>query len=190
MILGYSDWVSGWSAFGAEEVAHQGGTFVGEDAGGDGGAGMEGCGGIGGVGGYDGAVAAFVVGCAVDYAAELAPCYCSGAHQAGFYGDVECGALQVFASEGLCGCCYGEHFGVGCDVAEGFCHVVAAAYDAAVGYDDGSDGHFVGGKGGAGFLEGEAHVVYVGFVLLHFFGFFGGIVDFARFVGRIESVRI
>ena len=77
----------GWLAFFAEEVAHEGGALVGEDAGGDGRFGVEGgvvvrpvgwgcwCG-WGNVGG----VTAFGVGGAVDYSAELAPSYCSSAH--------------------------------------------------------------------------------------------------------------
>ena len=52
-------------------------------------------------GGDVGRVAAFGVVCTVYYAAELAPGYCSGAHQAWFYGDVDCCPSEVFASESL-----------------------------------------------------------------------------------------
>lgn len=147
------------SAFLAEEVGHELGAFVGEDAGGDFRLGMEG-------GGAEGVVAPFVVGCAVDDAAYLTPAECAGTHEAGLYGDVECAAGQIFSAK-MCGCRGdGLHFGMGGHVGERFRKVVGACYHFSAAYHYRSYRHFVACRCLPGFRQCKPHISFV--VCFHF----------------------
>ena len=78
-----------------------------------------------------GGVAALCVGGTNDDASKLAPPDGTGTHGAWLDGDIECGSGQIFASEAVGGRGYGEHFGMGGDIAEAFGLIVASANDAS-----------------------------------------------------------
>ena len=115
---------------------------------------MEDAGGVGGV-------AAFGIGCAIDYPAYLRPADGTCTHGAGFDGDVERSVGEVFAAECPGGGRYGLHLGVRGDILEGLGEVMSAADDLVLGDDNTTDGDLVGVEGFLGFGEGEAHEALV-----------------------------
>jgi len=89
----------------------------------------------------------------------------SGAHGAGFEGDVEGAAFvsveQSVVFEGAAGVAEGDDFGVGSGIVVAEDAVLAAGDDFAAMDDDGADGDFAGEFGGAGFVDGGVEVVEV-----------------------------
>ena len=108
------------------------------------------------------AVAVLVVVGSVDDAADLAPVEGAGAHEAGFYGDIDGGVGEVFAAEEIEGGGEGDDLRVRGAIGEAFGLVVTACDDTVVEDDDGADGDFFFGVGVAGFFEGLLHEVFVG----------------------------
>ena len=120
-------------------------------------------GGMRGCGGYDATAIAilFVIG-SIDDPSDLAPIEGSGAHETGFYGDVDGGVGKVFAAKEVEGGSEGDDLCVGGAIVEPFCLVVSAGDDLVAEDDDGADGDLLFGIGFAGFFEGLLHVVFVG----------------------------
>ena len=85
----------------------------------------------------------------------------SGAHGAGFEGDVEGAAGEPVVRERKAGLTEGYDLGVGRGVAVTEDSVLAAADDLVVIDDDGTYGDFAFQFGGAGFGDGEAHHLLV-----------------------------
>lgn len=83
----------------------------------------------------------------------------TGAHGAGFLGDVEVAFGEAPVFDHGFGLGEGEHFGVGGGVVEGFDLVEGAGDDLGIADDDGADGHFFSGVGAAGLTEGFLHEV-------------------------------
>ena len=145
------------TAFVEEEVLHQLGTIIGEDAADQFGARMKRR-----TSRLATAIAALLIGSSEYDAAYLSPVQRSGAHAAGFDGDIERGLGQVFTSEGIEGGGEGDHFSVSGGIAEFFGHVVTPGNDLVVHDHHGPDGHFIVLKGLPGFAQGQLHVVLVG----------------------------
>lgn len=99
-------------------------------------------------------IAALGIGGTIDDSVYLGPAEGSGAHHAGFDGDIEGAALEIFSTEKVGGRGDGLHLGMGGDIVEGFGEVGGAGDDAVATHDDGSDGYLVGIEGYAGLLEG------------------------------------
>ena len=115
-----------------EESLHQLGTFVGHDAGGDLCARMKGL-------GSKARVAALLVGCAIDDAADLRPSEGSGTHHARLHRDVERAVVEVLAAQVLCRGGDGLHLGMGCDVVQQFGQVVTACDNLVAAHHYGSN---------------------------------------------------
>ena len=141
---------------GLEKLRHEGGTFIGEDAGGHLCPGMK-------KGGGKEAVAAFGVDGAIDDPSHLGPPKRTGAHRAGLDGDIERAVCEVLTADGLRGGGDGDHLGVGRRIMQPLSHVVATADDASLAGDDGTDGDFPLGQGFLGLAEGLTHVFFVQF---------------------------
>ena len=115
--------------------------------------------------GHDGEHAAagsgFGVGCGVDEAADARVEDGSGAHGAGFEGDVEGAVVEAVVFECEAGGAEGYDFGVGGGVAVAEDAVLASAYDLIFVDDDCAYGNFACGFGGVGFGDGELHEIDV-----------------------------
>ena len=133
-----------------KKLLHEGSAFLLEDAGGDAALGMEGTRG-------KTAKAALLVGAAIHYAPNLGPTDSTGAHDAGFDGDIERGIGHVLSTECLGSRRDSLYLGMSRDVVERLGEVVAASDDLAAGYDDAAYGYFTGIIGSLGLMEGEAH---------------------------------
>jgi len=101
------------------------------------------------------------VGTTEDDAADAAVDDGSGAHGAGFFGDVEIAVVEAPVTEGSLRLGEGEHFCVSGGVFEGFHLIPGAGDDFAVVDNDGADGDFVLSGGAPGLAEGFAHEVVV-----------------------------
>jgi len=144
---------------GAEEVLEQGEGFVAEDARGhlaavvEAGKGEE----------VEGAAAGACLGIAdaEDDAVDTDVGERTGAHGAGFLGDVKGGAVESPGFEQGLRLGYGEHLGMGCGVLARLDFVGALGEDFAILDEDGPDGDFVAGTGFAGQLERTLHEEFV-----------------------------
>jgi hypothetical protein len=146
--------------FGAEELLHQGGALVCQDAAGEGGFWVERPGACHGdaclpdtvrpgplpaIRNHPSPVPVLFVFGAVYYPPDLAPIECAGAHETGLYRYIDGCARQVFASQMIEGGGEGDDLGVGRAVGETFCLVMSPGNDLVVEDDDGADRHFVFG---------------------------------------------
>ena len=104
----------------------------------------------------------FGIVCTIDDTADLGPESGAGAHHAGFEGDIESAVAQVLAIEAVGGSRKRLHFGMGCNVTEGFRQVMGPGNDPSIGYDHGTHGDFVLFQGFPGLGERLAHEEFVG----------------------------
>jgi hypothetical protein len=98
------------------------------------------------------AVAVLIIVCTIYYPADLAPVQGSGAHEAGFYRDIDGGFGEVFAAQEIKGGSEGDDLSVGGAVVESLCLVVSAGDDLIVQDDDGADGDLFFRVGFGGFF--------------------------------------
>ena len=141
----------------AEEVQHEGGAFLEEEAAGNLGAGVE-------EGrGEEGVTAAGVRGTVHD-AAHLGPGQGAGTHGAGLYRDIEGALAEVLAAHGFGGGSNGYHLRMGGGVPQALRLVMAPADDTPFPNHHRTDGDFPGGKGGLRVPQRLPHNL---FILLH-----------------------
>lgn len=142
-----------------EELLQDGDGFVSEDAAGDLAAVIE----IGGLKEIPKATgsSAFGIGAAKDDAADATVDDGSGAHGAGFFGDVEITLVQAPIAHGALGLGEGEHLGMGGGILQSLDLIPGAGDYLSLMDDDGSDGHFVLMGGFSSLPEGFAHEVVV-----------------------------
>lgn len=143
-----------------------GAAFIGEDAAADVQTVVE----AGEIGEAEGTFEAahFGIGHGVDDSGEAGHDGGSGAHGAGFFGDVESGIVEPPIADSLGGHGDGEDFGVGGGIFEAFDAIMGAGDDGTAEFDDGSDGDLVGLPCLEGFVVGVGEVV--GVVALQFGG--------------------
>jgi hypothetical protein len=152
-------------AAGGEKGLHCGGAFGGENAGGN----------------FDAMVqrgmieyleagahgAAFGIVGAVHQARDTGLDHRSGAHGAGFDGDVERGAEQAIISDGARGGAQRHDFSVRGGILIGDGAIGGLGYDAAIDHDNCPDGDFSDGGRGARLVKREAHEIGVGWERVH-----------------------
>ena len=144
-----------------KKLLHEGSAFLLEDAGGDAALGMEGTRG-------KTAKAALLVGAAIHYAPNLGPTDSTGAHDAGFDGDIERGIGHVLSTECLGSRRDSLYLGMGRNVVERLGEVMPTPHDAFVGNNDGTDGNFVAVERTVCLDEGFAHEAFVvSLILFH-----------------------
>ena len=73
----------------------------------------------------------------------------SGAHGAGLEGGVEVAAVEAVVTEELAGGAEGDDLGMSAGVVIAEDTVIAGGDDLTIAYEDGTDGDFAGGLGGA-----------------------------------------
>ena len=89
--------------------------------------------------------------------------HCTGAHRAGFDGDVKRGAEEAVVTDSVGGVTKCENFRVGGGIAMRDGAIPGARYDFFVEDEDGADGDFAALGGLAGFGEGFGHEGEIGF---------------------------
>lgn len=104
----------------------------------------------------------FGVGGGVDQAGDAGVEDGSGAHGAGFEGDVEDAVVEAVVGEVSTGFAESDDFGVGGGIRVTEDSVLTAADDLILVDDDGSYGDLAGGFCSGGFGDGGAEVVEVG----------------------------
>lgn len=143
----------------AEEIAHDGGAFVGTDAGCHFDAVVQGRVVDDLKQGADGAALWIVA--AVDDAVEAAVDDGAGAHGAGLDGDVEGAACEPPTAQGPAGLFNGQELGVSRGAGQGFAQVIGPGNGLFLINDDGAYGNFPDGGGDFCFFYGFAHVKFV-----------------------------
>ncbi len=144
------------TAFVLEEILHQPGTIIGEDAADQFGSRVK-----RGSTRLGSAVAAFIIGCAKDDPTNLSPVQSTRTHATGFNRYVEGGFGQVFAAQRIESRREGDHLGMCGGIAEFFGHVVAAGNDLVVHHYNGPDGYFICFESLLGLAEGQPHEMLV-----------------------------
>jgi len=142
-----------------EELLQDGDGLVSEDAAGDLAAVIE----IGGLKEIPKAAgcSTFRIGTTEDDAADATVDDGSGAHGAGFFGDVEITLVQAPITHGALGLGEGEHLGMGGGILQSLDLVPSSGDDLALMDDDGTDGHLVLIVSFSSLPEGLAHEVVV-----------------------------